>query len=260
MFYVKQALKNGGKMELNQPLILAIETATRAGSVSVARGIEVLASRAGDPSSSHSTDLVENIDRVMNDAGVELSEVDFFAAAIGPGSFTGLRIGLATAKSLAVAAQRKCAGISTLEAVAFQAGPSERTVALLPAGRGEVFAQMFAIHNEVARALDEARHLSPSEMIERYRKHRLVLWAGEGAQAQLEFLRREATSRNIELATASPASNGSRLWIVSPHFDKVSDAVAHLGLQQWRRGELVNPEDLRANYVRPSDAEIKSKT
>src|SRR6185436_20300062 len=109
------------------PLILALETATRAGSVSLALGPEILASVAGDASSSHSNDLIENIETILRDAGRELREVDLFAAAIGPGSFTGLRIGLATAKSLAMSMDRKGAGVSTLAAVAIAAGESTRT-------------------------------------------------------------------------------------------------------------------------------------
>lgn len=244
-----------------QPLILAIETATRAGSVAVARGTELLASRTGEAASSHSTDLLENIDGVLKDARVELHDIDCFAVAIGPGSFTGLRIGLATAKSLAVATHRKCAAISTLAAVAFQAGPSDRTVALLPAGRGEVFAQMFSVDDQDARAFDEARHLSPARLVESYGKHARVLWAGEGARAQLEMLKREAASRKMELANALPASNGSYpVWAVSPEVSGVSDAVARLAFGQWRSDALIAPENLRANYVRLSDAEINSKS
>src|SRR5262249_374662 len=129
----------------DSPVIVAIETSTRAGSVAVSRGEQVLACATGDASSSHSTDLIENIDRILHQAGLQIRDVDLFAAAIGPGSFTGLRIGLATVKSLAVAMNKKCVGVSTLAAIALAAGESERTVALLPAGRGEVFSQMFTV-------------------------------------------------------------------------------------------------------------------
>jgi len=115
-------------------MILAIETATRAGSVAIARGENILASRLGDASSSHSQDLIENIDAALKEAGVELSTIDLLAAAIGPGSFTGIRIGLATAKSLAVSLDRRCVGVSTLAAVSHAAGVGVPIVALLPAG------------------------------------------------------------------------------------------------------------------------------
>ena len=138
-----------------EPIILAIETATRAGSVAIARGENILASRPGDASSSHSQDLIENIDAVLREAAIELSAIDLLAAAIGPGSFTGLRIGLATAKSFAVSLGRRCVGVSTLAAVSHAAGVAERVVALLPAGRGEVFAQMFSVRDDHVGPLDE---------------------------------------------------------------------------------------------------------
>src|ERR1700716_2270585 len=113
------------------PLILAIETATRSGSVALARGCTILASTSGDASASHSTDLIESIDSVLQSAGAELKEIDLFAAAVGPGSFTGLRIGLATTKSLATCTGKDCAGVSTLAAIAHAAGTSPHTLSLL---------------------------------------------------------------------------------------------------------------------------------
>src|SRR5205085_9685024 len=104
-----------------EPLILAIETATRAGSVAVARGETLLSCREGDASVSHSTNLIEIIDAVLSEAGAQLSDVDVFAVAVGPGSFTGLSIGLATVKAFAEGNQRLIVGISTLAAGAYAA-------------------------------------------------------------------------------------------------------------------------------------------
>lgn len=239
-----------------EPVILAIETGTRAGSVAVARGEEILASRSGDASSSHSQDLIENIEAILQKAGVELSAVDLLAAATGPGSFTGLRIGLATAKSLAVSLDRRCVGVSTLGAVAHAAGVAERVVALLPAGRGEVFAQMFAVHNDVVEPLDEPAHISPQALVAKYGSYPQLKWAGEGAHAQLELLRAEAVAKGIELAvdTQEQHTNG---WIVTLLAPRLAENVAQLALREWRKGNVIDPERLRANYVRASDAEIK---
>jgi tRNA threonylcarbamoyladenosine biosynthesis protein TsaB len=235
----------------NEPLILAMETATRAGSVSLALGDQILASVAGDASSSHSNDLIENIEKVLRDGGRELNAVDVFAAAIGPGSFTGLRIGLATTKSLAMSLEKKCAGISTLAAVAVAAGESKRTVALLPAGRGEVFAQMFSVKNGNVDELDTATHIAPQKLAGRYGQFRELLWAGEGAHLQLQTLRDDARDQNIEFDSA----NG---WAIAAPQDKVADAVAKLAMQEWRDRRLIRPQDLHANYLRASDAEIKN--
>jgi tRNA threonylcarbamoyladenosine biosynthesis protein TsaB len=238
------------------PLILAIETSTRAGSVAIARGEEILASRAGDACSSHSQDLIENIDAVLNEAGVELSAVDLFAAAIGPGSFTGLRIGLATAKSLAVSLDRRCVGVSTLGAVSHAAGVAERIVALLPAGRGEVFAQMFAVRDDEVEPLDEPAHISPNALVAKYGSYPQLAWAGEGAHAQVELIRREARAKGIELKVGANESDTNG-WMLAPPTPGLAENVARLAFREWRRGNVIDPEELRANYVRASDAEIK---
>ena len=239
------------------PLILAMETATRAGSVSLALGNQMLASVAGDASSSHSNDLIENIETILRDAGRELRDVDLFAAAVGPGSFTGLRIGLATTKSLAMSMEKKCAGVSTLAAVAAAAGESPRTVALLPAGRGEVFAQMLAVKDGNADALDSATHIAPQALPVRYGEFRTLLWAGEGAHLQIEVLRDQAKARGINFESNGSPTAPAEGWIVAPPQNKLAEAVAKLALRAWQAGSVVDPQNLYANYLRASDAEIK---
>src|SRR6266545_5333241 len=147
------------KRDEHQPLILAIETATPAGSVAVARGEAVLSSQVGDPSVSHSTNLIEMIESALNDAGAKLSNVNLFAATVGPGSFTGLRIGLATVKAFASVTDRQIVGVSTLAAIGHATRVEGQIVSLLPAGRGEVFAQMFSVNEGNVIALDAAAHL-----------------------------------------------------------------------------------------------------
>jgi tRNA threonylcarbamoyladenosine biosynthesis protein TsaB len=237
------------------PVILAIETATRAGSVAVLRGEQVLASTRGDASASHSTDLIENIDEVLRTAGLQLQDVDLFAAANGPGSFTGLRIGLATVKSLAVALNRKCAGVSTLAAIAYAAGDSERTVALLPAGRGEVFAQMFSVRDGNVTAFDEAMHISPKMLLTKYGDYSTVKWAGEGAYAQLETLSAAAEQHGIAFVVGDNRQMSG--WSVAAENHRIAEAVGVLALRDYRANRILQADQLRANYVRPSDAEMK---
>lgn len=240
-----------------EPIILAVETATRAGGVAIARGENILASRSGDSSSSHSQDLIENIDAVLKEAGVELAAIDVLAATVGPGSFTGLRIGLATAKSLAVSLDRKCVGVSTLAAVAHAASLAERLVALLPAGRGEVFAQMFAVLEDEVEPLDEPAHITPIALVAKYGGYPRLTWAGEGAHAQVELIRDEARAKGIELK-ADAHDSETNGWMLAPPAPALAGDVAKLAYREWRKGNVINPEGLRANYVRASDAEIKT--
>src|ERR1700752_4026778 len=139
-----------------QPLILEVETATLSGSIALAREEVLIASVSGDPAVSHSNTLLADLDKLLSQTRFKLPDIDLFAVAAGPGSFTGLRIGIATVKALAATLARSCAAIPTLQAVALTAGTSEASVALLPAGRCEVFAQLFSVSADgVVTALDE---------------------------------------------------------------------------------------------------------
>lgn len=234
------SIENERPGEASQSLILAIETATRSGSVAVARGEQVLSARVGDADVSHSTNLIEMIDSVLNEAKAQLSDVDFFAVAVGPGSFTGLRIGLATVKAFAAVTSRPIVGVSTLAAIAHAADVEGRVVSLLPAGRGEVFAQSFSAQDRKVIALDEASHLSPAEAWERYGHMQGVNWAGEGVEKLLEF--RGRLSGEVE---------SSR--------NTLAESVAALALKDFWEGKAVAPDELQAVYVRASDAEINEK-
>jgi tRNA threonylcarbamoyladenosine biosynthesis protein TsaB len=220
------------------PQILSVETATLAGSVALSRGDEVVAALAGDSGVSHSNTLLSDIDKVLAEAQVELADVDLFAVATGPGSFTGLRIGIATVKGLAATLDRPTAGVPTLHAVALAAGPSPRSVALLPAGRGEVFAQLFSVTKEgLVTELDKPTHISPSKLLEKYGSLESVLWCGEGAIANKALL-----------------EDKGRL---APAVTNLATHVARLAFTKFREQQLVHPDALQAIYVRPSDAELK---
>ncbi len=239
----------------NEPLILAIETATRAGSVALARGGVILKAASGDAAASHSTNLIELIDGILQSAGVVLREVDLFGAAVGPGSFTGLRIGLATTKSLAMCMGRDCAAVSTLAAIAHSASASQRTVSLLPAGRGELFAQLFSVDGQV-RELDAAAHLSPRAILERYGEARPLTWAGEGARLQADTLQQWAHAHDISFVESGA---NEIAWSLAPAVEHLAISIAALALDAYRNRNTVSPEELRAVYLRASDAEINEK-
>ena len=228
------------KQEESEPLILSVETATLSGSVTLSRGDRIVAAFAGDAQVSHSNTLLHDIDKLLSESETELSQIDLFAVALGPGSFTGLRIGIATVKGLAATLERQCAGIPTLEAVALAGGESSQTVALLPAGRGEVFAQLFSVTNHgVVTALDNATHISPQKLIERYRALENVLWCGAGAIANRALIETETAGR------------------VAPPIPVLAIHVAALAAQKFRERQLEHPDAIQAIYVRPSDAELK---
>jgi tRNA threonylcarbamoyladenosine biosynthesis protein TsaB len=225
-----------------EPFIMSVETATLSGSVALSKGEETVAALAGDSGVSHSNTLLNDIDKLLREARVELSEIDLFAVATGPGSFTGLRIGIATVKGLAATLDRPCAGVPTLQAVALSAGESARTVALLPAGRGEVFAQLFSVTKDgVVTELDEATHISPQKLLAKYGSLENILWCGAGAIANKELLDKHSD------------------WRIAPPSQNLATFVASLALTKFSENQLEHPDAVQAIYVRPSDAELKVK-
>lgn len=242
------------------PLILSLETATRAGSIALVRGEALLASRAGDAQISQSTNLLENIKAVLDEAGQTLREIDIFAVATGPGSFTGLRIGLATVKSFAATLRRPCIGIQTLHAVAHAAGESRCTIAMLPAGRGEVYAQRLAVSNiGVVQPLGAPTNKAPQSLLDSVATLRQLKWAGEGAHIFADEIKARALSEGIAFQTAdsqSLMSNDEERWTLINSLEVLAVNVATLALSRIRVGDTNLPQDLQAIYVRPSDAEL----
>jgi len=228
-----------------EPLILAVETATLAGSIAIARGEEVLGTLSGDPAVSHSNTLLADLDRLLAQTEIKLAEIDLFAVAVGPGSFTGLRIGIATVKALAATLGRQIAAIPTLQTIALAGGAADASLALLPAGRGEVFAQLFSVANgDTVTALDQPSHIAPAKMIDKYGSREQLLWCGEGAMAQRELIEN---------------SSAGKQWRIAPQPQNLARYVALLALRKFRQDQLVAPDALQAIYVRPSDAELPGK-
>lgn len=253
-------------LKSERPLILSIETATRTGSVALQRGAHLIATRKGDGHTSHSTILLRDIGELLREAEIGLREIDLFAVAAGPGSFTGLRIGLATVKSFAQTLVRPCLGVPTLHGVAHAAGVSKQTAALLPAGRGEVFAQLLSVNEDgTVEALDKAVHMAPGRLLEMMKHIESLKWAGEGALLHREAIRDFARHQSINFREegeegGASQSDDEKVWTLAPPPSSIlASDVAMLALQRFEAGETSRPEDLRAIYVRPSDAELKEQ-
>lgn len=247
------------------PLILSIDTATRSGSVALVRGETVLAvSMTESSASSHSQLLLHSVQEVLGESGVALSEIEFFAAASGPGSFTGLRIGLATVKAFAATMNRSCAGIPTLHAVAHAGGESLRTLALLPGGRGEVFAQLLKVGQSGAvHELEPPVHLTPQKLLEKVKNMTPIKWVGEGAHVYGDTIAARALSHGIalrhETESDGDAASGEQGWTIVRKQSGLARDVAELALLRFRSAEVETPDQLRAIYVRPSDADLNAQ-
>jgi tRNA threonylcarbamoyladenosine biosynthesis protein TsaB len=250
--------------ETGRALVLAVDTATDARSVCVARGSETLSLVKERETKAGASVVLSVIDEALRSAGVKFEELDLFAVAAGPGSFTGIRAGLATVKAFAAMTDRPVAPVPTLHAVALAAGPCARTVAAIPAGRGEVFVQLLEVGADGAvRELCEPAHLSPAALAQRAAGWGQNLrWAGGGAWAHRELIAEAAERAGREWLEPADAERSALVrdrhaWSLAPRAESYGGQIARLGLIRSGRGEAVRADEVRAQYVRPSDAELK---
>jgi len=258
-----------------EPYILSVDTTTDMRSVAVCAGARVLAQTAGNLRSRQSANLLGDIDAALKEARQRLTEIELFAVATGPGSFTGLRAGLATMKAFAATLGKPLVGVPTLHAVARAAGRAPQVVAALPAGRGELFAQLLACEADgTIIELSEPVHLPPHVLVERAHNWPMPLrWAGNGAQARAELIGEAATRAGIEWRVETAQSDsevrqeeqnriepdGARVWTLARATSAYATEVAALAWREYRAGRTLRAEALRALYVRLSDAELNER-
>ena len=228
-------------MKTRDEIILAVDTSGRQGSVALAQAtaefcvLEVVPLAGG----SYSAQLMPQIMALLARQKLDKHSLTRLAAASGPGSFTGLRVGLSTVKALAEALRLPIAAVSVLQAVASRVPASGPVVALLDAGRKQVFAGFYEQH---AEPLPECRR-------------ELLLTQDEAPEAV-----RHAGLPQLVTPDDAIVSLMARAGLQAQRVDWPDAAViARLGWMKMRRGETVPAEALDANYIRRSDAEIFAK-
>jgi tRNA threonylcarbamoyladenosine biosynthesis protein TsaB len=168
--------------------VLGIDTASRVASVGVCETGVALVSRALPASSSHASSVLPGIDEVLRSVGLSTADLDLLAVTVGPGSFTGLRVGLSTAKGLALATGLPLVGVPTLVAYARAAGARPGWVwPVLDARKGEVYAGAFRWHGDAMTCEQPAAVLTPGALAERVQTPATLL--GDGVDAYGDFWR-----------------------------------------------------------------------
>ncbi len=241
-------------------LILAFDTTSEHGGVAIYRDRDCLASMANQgPANYYSVTLFQMVDRVLAEARARhvvsqltLRDVELFAVANGPGSFTGIRVGLAAAQAWAKAFGRPAKAISVLEAIVEEASPeTEWAVPILDARRGEFFLGLFRRNSTKSNnqfAVQGEGLVLKLSALEQFLGGRV---SGESAGATITCLVRE----HDRLAQALRQSLPSRVrWQSIP--GTLLGAMARLALRAHREGRLQTPAELDAYYIRRSDAEL----
>lgn len=165
-------------------LILAFESSARAASAALCRDGCLVSQYSQCSALTHSRTLLPMAEDMLKNAEIALDDVDLIAVAHGPGSFTGIRIGVSTVKGLAWAAEKPCVGVSTLEAMAWHGLAAGGYVCpVMDARRSQVYSALFEIQAQKPRRLSEDRPLALSELAEEIRALKEpVFLVGDGAE------------------------------------------------------------------------------
>jgi len=225
-------------------LILAVDTTTLSGSVALLENKRLLSEAGFDCPSTHSRRLLPAIDFVLKTSQKEVNEIEGFAAAVGPGSFTGIRIGLSTVKSLAFASGKPIAAVSTLQALALKLKhPQAKLLCpIVDAKKGEVYAALFESSLSEMREIIPQGVYAPDDFFSNLPSHRVIYFIGNGLEVHREKLLRYLKDR-----ARFPRRS---------HF--IGFEVGLLGYELLRDGKGVGSQDLEPLYFRKSQAEEKN--
>jgi tRNA threonylcarbamoyladenosine biosynthesis protein TsaB len=228
--------------------VLALDSTTRAGSVALVDDCRVVDERSGDGSRTHAERLPHELVALADAHGVALADIDLYAVAAGPGSFTGLRIGIATVQGLAFVHGRRIVGISALDALAHAASgtaaPGTVIAIWMDAHRRDVFAAVYRVTTAAPFSAGRLEELdgpsvdAPASILSRLASTLPSpdIFVGDGAES---FAR--------EIAAVFPSAG-----VVAPPL--IAGTIGRLAVE--RANDAVDPAAVRPLYVRRPDAEI----
>lgn len=221
-------------------LILGIETASCAGGAALVEDTRIIAEHYSIAPMTHAERLLPVIDTLLRDCGANINDVDLIAVSIGPGSFTGLRIGMATAKGLAFSARKPIVGVPTLDAFVQLHVPSPtRIMPILDARKGEVF---IALYDGDGRKLTSEVNLKPDILAKNMKEESALLIIGDGARKYREIFEKV-----------------SGIKFSPPELDDPRPGtVAIVARQLFLEGKVQDVDSLTPLYIRRSDAELNA--
>ena len=219
--------------------ILSIDCATLSGGAAILSHQGILAEQIVRTPTSHSVRILETVKNLLNATEIELKDLTAIAVASGPGSFTGVRVGISVAKSLAYASNLPLIGVSTLEALAHRYYREDYLICpMIDARRSEVYAAGYEFKDDYAEEIIQPTVAPVEKILDQIQSKTIFL--GDGSiKYQADIIARLGT-----LATFPP-------------IDKIlptPSAIAFLGWRKYKSGESGNPIELKPLYLRDADA------
>ena len=228
------------------PIILALDNSGMCGSVALVSQGLCLAEYSLSSTTTHSRRLLATVHQIMEETGLTWERLAAFAVSAGPGSFTGLRIGLTTAKGLVMATGHPLIAVSSTTTLACQLPWTEKLICpLIDARKHEVYTAFYRCdHNGIPRRTSNIVAITPEELVLQIEEE--VIFLGDGGLIYQDLLRERL---------------GERASFASPEiFFMRAAALGRCALDKWSRQEFLDPASAIPDYVRPSEAEIGLKT
>lgn len=227
--------------------VLALDTTSRAGSVAIADAGRILYERAGNGDRSHAERLPADLLAALDTVGMTLADIDLFAVAAGPGSFTGLRIGMATMQGLALVNARTIVPVSALEALASRAGdafaPGSRVGVWMDAFRRDVFSALYLIAEGADRDPAAVEEIDPASVAPPH-----AVWTRWTAEA------RAPDVMAGDGAVLYRATYDAGVPTIPPPL--IAGTIARIAARRAQAGGAVHPAAVQPLYVRRPDAEV----
>lgn len=235
--------------------ILGIDTSTNHGSVAIAEDGRLLSESFLPLNSSYSKTLINFLDGLLKKCKIGINDIDGFAVSIGPGSFTGLRIGLSTCKGFNLATGKPIVPVGTLDAITDSFFPDSgflnstlRTphcelllCPILDAKKGEVYASLYKYEKGVIKKLEDDMAVSPEVLCRKIEEP--TIFFGEGIKSYGDFIKNKL--------------NGLAHFYNDAQKNSVAASIAVIGGKKLERGDIEDSTALKPKYIRRSEAEIK---
>ncbi|HEX7535135.1 MAG TPA: tRNA (adenosine(37)-N6)-threonylcarbamoyltransferase complex dimerization subunit type 1 TsaB [Syntrophales bacterium] len=224
-------------------LILAIDTSTKSASVALLRDSDILSEIFFNLDVNHSLVLLPALDHLLRLSNIQAGEIDLFACTMGPGSFTGLRVGASTIKGLALATGKPIAGVSTLEALAFNIiSPGILVCPMLDAKKDQVYTALYRTgRNYTLERIESERVTDVRGFLRRVDEE--VIFVGDGAAKYAGLISEMLPGK----------SYFASVW----HQHVRAAVVGFLGKKKYSEGDILDSVTFAPAYVRASEAETK---
>lgn len=220
--------------------ILSIDTSSSICSVSILEDKEVIKEKENNDIKTHSQKLMPLIDELFNECNIKLKDIDLIACCVGPGSFTGVRIGVSTVKAFADVMNIPVIGVTSLEGLAYNVKKYGYICSLIDAKNNNVYFGLFEFENDQYKIINKLKADNINNIIDELKQYNNITFVGDGAAIYKDIIEKKLSNCK---------------FVDSKFNEQTSVSIAHIARKLYENGENGTSENLIPIYLRKSQAE-----